>query len=158
MIPASVLTRDQKKQTEYRPISGYGTNGRIRVNLQYDDSCRNGHNSFAITAEVITRESLRQKDIAAGGCLHEDIAAVFPEYQKYIKWHLMSSSEPMYYVANTIYWIEEGNFNNARSSAVWPEATDEDLRLEGIKDRLNNRLESLLNEFKTAMEELGFVY
>lgn len=48
--------------------------------------------------------------------------------------------------------------DHARSSAVWPEATDEDLTAPGLKERLEARLPALLAEFKTAIESLGFTY
>ncbi len=46
----------------------------------------------------------------------------------------------------------------ARSSAVWPEATDEDLTAPGLKERLEARLPALMIEFKAAVESLGLVY
>ena len=45
-----------------------------------------------------------------------------------------------------------------RSSAVWPEATDEDLLATGLEGRLQARLPRLIEEFRTAIESLGFVY
>ncbi len=46
----------------------------------------------------------------------------------------------------------------ARSSAVWPEATDEDLTAPDLKARLLARLPALMLEFKAAVEGLGFTY
>lgn len=83
-----------------RPIAGYAEGATLRVEMRFDDECNNGHNSFAITAEV--REPKR-RDISAGGCLHEDIARVFPELAHMVKWHLFDSTGPMHYVANTLY-------------------------------------------------------
>lgn len=94
------------KQTftsEMRPIEGFGPGGQMQVTIRWDDECGNGHNSFAITASVWTRESRRQGDIAAGGCLHDDIAKVFPELAHLTKWHLVSSDGPMHYIGNTLY-------------------------------------------------------
>lgn len=50
------------------------------------------------------------------------------------------------------------NLDYARYSAVWPEALDEELTAPGLKQRLKDRLPKLMDEFKTAMEHLGFVY
>jgi hypothetical protein len=47
------------------------------------------------------------------------------------------------------------NLEHARSSAVWPEATAEQLLDEGA---LLERLPALMQEFKAAVESLGFVY
>ena len=53
---------------------------------------------------------------------------------------------------------KEANLDHARSSAVWPEATDEDLLATGLEGRLQARLPRLIEEFRTAIESLGFVY
>lgn len=89
--------------SQTRPIKGYGPGGKIGVKVRFDDDCRNGHNTFSIGARVWTTESLSRNDIQAGGCLHEDIAKVFPELAPLIKWHLVSSDSPMHYIDNTLY-------------------------------------------------------
>jgi len=52
------------------------------------------------------------------------------------------------------------DFKAARSCAVWPEATDEQLSAEPeqLKAALIERLPNLMKEFKYDMESLGFVY
>jgi hypothetical protein len=82
----------------------YGAGGKITVEIRHDDQCKNGHNSFAITATVLTTESMRRRDIAAGGCMHDEIAQVFPELAHLIKWHLSITDGPMYYIENTLYF------------------------------------------------------
>ena len=115
------------------------------VTLRYDDRCSNGHNTFSITASTYKM----------CGCLHDIIADYFPEYAKYIKWYLTSSDGPMHYIANTMYWAKQGNLEYARGCAVWEDATLEDLMDE---EKLKARLPALMEEFKSAMEELGFIY
>ena len=46
----------------------------------------------------------------------------------------------------------------ARHSAVWPEATDEELTALGLKERLEARLPALLAEFRQAIESLGLTW
>jgi hypothetical protein len=48
--------------------------------------------------------------------------------------------------------------DHARSSAVWPDATDEDLTAPGLQQRLEARLPALMAEFRAAVESLGFTY
>jgi hypothetical protein len=261
----SKLTKQQYKSFGPRPIKGYGKGAAIWAHVRYDDECGNGHNSFGITGTVLVPH---QRDIAAGGCLHDEIAKAFPELAKYIKWHLCSSDGPMHYVANTRYfagdrdcnglvkgepssweygvrfdivpithrirakfwrflkersgtgdfqvvavaherepktftpnytfvgfgdkWYEcpfhdktaadkfceamntckvtflevpvafsegkERELDKARSAAIWPDATDEDLTAPGLEDRLNARLPKLLEEFRHDVEELGFTW
>jgi len=54
--------------------------------------------------------------------------------------------------------VKTRNLDHARSSAVWPDATDEDLTAPGLKERLEARLPQLLVEFRAAVESLGFTY
>lgn len=55
---------------------------------------------------------------------------------------------------------KERELDAARHSAVWPEATDEQLSAppEELKRALMDRLPALMAEFKGAMEGLGFTY
>jgi len=50
---------------------------------------------------------------------------------------------------------KEPNLEAARSCAIWPDATLEQLR---DKKALESRLPALMEEFRSDMEELGFVY
>ena len=94
----------QKWTSEARKISGYGAGGVMIVEIRYDDECKNKHNSFAITANVITDRSRKMGDIEAGGCMHEEIARVFPELASLSQWHLFDSDNgPLHYVSNTLY-------------------------------------------------------
>lgn len=225
-LPASVRTTHQVKVYGPRIYTEDGQNYEITATVRYDDECRNGHNSFAITAEIYrVGKRIGQRDWDSCGCLHDKIAKHFPELAPYIKWHLCSSDGPMHYIANTLYhasdkdcwglrkgeerqlkhggeipvweavttdangifhalptstfpWVhahekpanngsiqyvpymvvgegKEPNLEYARSSAIWPDATLEDLQ---DKDKLKARLPELLNEFKQAVESLGFTF
>jgi hypothetical protein len=188
----------------------------VKVKLRFDDECRNGHMTFAITGT----EYEKWKDGACGS-IHDTIREWFPELAPLIKWHLTSTDGPMHYIANTVYhasdrdhwglrkgekkpvrrggkgpitwrlviddtlpkeieceaepktgvaafhyepWcrIGEGKkreLEHARSSAVWPEATDEQLCAgpAALAAMLRARLPQLLAEFKSAMVDMcGF--
>lgn len=78
----------------------------LSVDMRFDDNCRNGHNTFAITGEVFDPSIKRSRyndGIVACGCVHDEIEKVFPELRDFIKWHLTSSDGPMHYVANAVY-------------------------------------------------------
>lgn len=94
----SVLTRNQKIEKIYQT-----SEGRMIVNIRYDDECGNGHNTFAITGEI---GGTRQNPDMCG-CIHDEIAEHAPELAHLIKWHLVSSDGPMHYVANTLYHASE---------------------------------------------------
>lgn len=97
----STLTKNQKlKKTRF-----YTEDGRqlkMELTIRYDDDC--GNNSFAITCWIKEKHRNRWED-AGGGCCHDEIAKVFPEYAHLIKWHLVSSDGPMHYIANTLYHV-----------------------------------------------------
>jgi hypothetical protein len=96
----SKLTKKQVKYFGPKPIAGWGKNAHIKAEVRYDDECGNGHNTFAITADIYIPG---RRDIEAGGCLHDEIAQHFPDLAPYIKWHLCSSDGPMHYIQNTIF-------------------------------------------------------
>lgn len=146
--------------SEPRPIKGYGTNGQMKVKIRFDDECDNGHNTFNITADITTAESLRRRDIAAGGCMHDEIAKVFPELAPLVRWHLVSTGGPLHYLANTLYWSRKGDMDSARSSACWPDASVNEIIAEPdvLRASLEARLPALLAEFRSAMGGVGFYW
>lgn len=110
----STLTKHQKRTYEK-----YYTEDKVKfkivVTIRYDDECHNGHNSFAITGDI-------KEDVTGtgcyrdytGGCIYEEIAKHFPGLKKYIKWHLVSSDEPIHYIANTVYHASDKDYNGLR--------------------------------------------
>lgn len=84
--------------TEWRSADFYEPGARIRAKVRHDDSCKNGHNSFGITADIV-----KGRVDLAGGCMHDEIAQAFPELAGLIRWHLTSEDEPLHYVANALY-------------------------------------------------------
>jgi hypothetical protein len=154
-MSTSILTRHQVKTLGPVPVKGWRQKrGRLEVEIRYDDKCNNGHNTFAITGTMYSSNGRA----IGGGCLHDEIVKAFPELKKYIKFHLMSSDGPLHYKANSLYWAEQSNLAAFKSSAIWPEATMDDMRDPNLKEVLAARLPGLLAEFKLAIEELGFIF
>ena len=166
-----ILNQTFKARRDYRED---GHAYAFTVTARFDDECRNGHETFAITADI--REDGREY---MGGCCHDEIAARFPELAPLIRWHLVSTDGPMHYVANTVYHADEHgpthaspgyrvewdaktiktrNLDHARSCAVWPEATDAELCAPDLKDKLLARLPALMTAFKADMIAAGFIY
>jgi hypothetical protein len=156
----SILTKRQTK-SYVRVFTEDHQQYSLNIKVRYDDECGNGHNTFAITADLIHGRRLE-----SCGCLHELVAKHCPELAPYLKWHLTSSDGPMYYIANSIfhaYNTQYGpvNYDHFRSSAVWPEISDEEIQSKTPDEMtlaLNQRLPALMDEFKTAVESLGFTY
>jgi len=86
--------------------------GWLKVEIQFDDECRNGHASFAITGDWVHELGRRHGEM--GGCIHHLIEAGFPEFAKLIKWHLSSTDGPMHYIANTVYHAGDMDYNGLR--------------------------------------------
>lgn len=166
-LPASTLTKSQRHKYGPKVFTEHGESFRITAEVRHDDQCGNGHNSFAITAEIYQKDGHGRWVDYSGGCCHDEIAKHFPELAPFIKWHLTSADGPMHYPGNVTYlagerdcWgcLKARELDAARHCAVWPDATDEDLTAPGLEQRLMDRLPALMAEFKTAMESLGFVY
>lgn len=100
----SILTKCQKRKVTLNNLKYQNHQVDLIIELRYDDDCGNGHNSFSITGSLYETGKRSDKYCITCGCIHDIIKELAPEYTKYIKWHLMSSDEPLHYVANTIYW------------------------------------------------------
>lgn len=122
-VRGRLVHRGQKWVSEPRKVRGYGTNGVMHVHIRFDDDCSNGHQTFSMTVVVYTNESRRRNDIAAGGCMHDEIESVFPELAPLIRWHLVSTDSPMHYVANTIYHASDRDSRGYRKGEAcdWEE-------------------------------------
>lgn len=94
-----------------------GRRYRLTVNLRFDDECRNGHSTFAITGDIHAYDAPRWR-WESGGCLHDDIAQRFPALAHLIPWHLVSTDGPMHYVANTVYLAGDRDCNGLRAGEV----------------------------------------
>ena len=92
----TTIIKDQKQHFTKR-VDIDGTPCEMTVRVRFDDECGNGHNTFAITADI------RGRHIDMGGCLHDEIREHFPELAHLIRWHLVSTDGPMHYIANTTY-------------------------------------------------------
>lgn len=80
-----------------------GKTYRIVATVSHDDQCRNGHNTFSMTASIWEKRTRCGSWLqTAGGCHHDEIVKHFPELAPYVKWHLCSTDGPMHYLANTM--------------------------------------------------------
>lgn len=98
MLPESKLAKSQKKT-----ITKIKGNEKLIIELRHDDECGNGHNTFAITADLYEKTKHGTWGWRAGGCLHDEIAQWAPAIAPFIKWHLCSTDGPMHYIANSMY-------------------------------------------------------
>jgi len=90
---------NQKWISERRALPRDPDGLRVQAEIRFDDNCKNGHKSFAITGETTTPRGR----VESCGCIHDDIAKAFPELVPLIQWHLMNETGPMHYAANVCY-------------------------------------------------------
>ena len=152
----SVITYDQKKKfrAEYTDDNGHACV--LVATVRYNDECRNGHNSFAITGSLYDRSGYISGEsstvntdgkklwLGSCGCLHEDIARRIPELAPFIKWHLVSSDAPMHYIANTMYHAkaipkEQGEYFAYYTEPVTGKKTLLEIVNEDMKAKLDAR-------------------
>lgn len=80
-----------------------GQQYKITAEVRFDDECKNGHKTFAITGGILMKAKNGAWVFDSCGMLHEDIAKHFPDLVPFFKWHLCSTDGPMHYLANTLY-------------------------------------------------------
>lgn len=191
----TVLTKKQVKNFGPKLLSPREV---IVAKARYDDGCGNGHNTFAITADIYSRDRIPGETTIlfngktywnyAGGCCHYEVSQAFPELAPLIKFHLWNSDQPMHYIANALYWAghkgwRDGkkdsppNLEFLKSTVGWgllPGETDEklsdylysdargftwnDQKSKDLESLLIDRSEGIMEEFKKAVESIGFVY
>ena len=104
---------------------------------------------FSITGE--TWELGKPKtDRYSFSCGALRIGDYVPELAHLDKYHLVSTKEPMHYVANSLYHAKDNNLEFARASSVWPEAQLEDFTEEKLKARLPKLMEQFHNDIVAA--------
>jgi len=152
----TVLTKNQSKVLRDIPYKEPGAKGagRLVITARYDDKCGNGYNTFSITGDIVSSNGR----VIGGGCIHDLIADKCPKLVPLLKWHLTSTNGPTHYLANSLYFAKQGNLKGFRSSAVWLDADMDDMLNDDLDQVLIDRLPVLMDQFKQAMLDLGFVY
>lgn len=121
----STLTKRQVKEYRKDYVNAQGEPETIIAHVRHDDECGNGHNSFAITADIyeayaqrgeptVKHKSGKTLWLNSCGCQHEEVAKHFPELAPFIRWHLSSTDGPMHYAANALYWAGHKGYRDGK--------------------------------------------
>ena len=144
----SILTKNQVKS--YR--CDLSKSERLVVEVRWDDSCGNGHNSLGVTGTVYDSRRRGSDKYDRGGCLHDDILSAVrrglipQEVGDLIPFHLCSSDGPMHYLSNVRYHAsDKGYFGKRKGEPCgW-----DDFAVIGnspVKHRLDSRLKKCIEK------------
>ena len=83
------------------------------IKIKLNDECKNGHQDFSITANIFKHgEPKTERNSLGGGCCHDAILKIAPEFKQFVNLHLCDKDGiPMYASANGYYHITVG-FDN----------------------------------------------
>lgn len=96
----------------------------ICVHIRLSDDCNNGHADFSMTGEIYSQIKTDSRMIC-GGCCHEEILKIFPEFKIFADLHLSDSQgTPMYAVENGYYFFKREEYAKVQSHL---RLTDEEL-------------------------------
>lgn len=146
---------NQRWISEERRAPGYDKGCTIQVEIRFDDECRNGRESFAITGEVRDPRVRRDSGIVACGCLHDAIAQAFPELAPLIRWHLTSTDGPMHYEANTVYLAGDRDHWGLRKGEPHPGERHQEVRVRfgtsPISHKVGRRLAAFMRDLPATL-------
>lgn len=90
-------------------------NTKYEIEIRLDDECKNGHDDFAMTADIKEKRRNGRWVYVGGGCCHEEILKCCPNLAIFEKLHLRNYiGQPMFAIENGLYWIKNGNKENVK--------------------------------------------
>ena len=171
----STLTKSQTRELGPREYTKDGQKYRITATVRMDDCCGNGHNSFAITADIDRKSKGNGHWYqSGGGCCHDVVRRALPELAHLIRWHMCSTDGPLHYLENAHFWAghrghcdgkpnSPPNAAHLRSTIVFGAVPEWDVRKrpedmddEELDSWLRHRLDTLVSAFKADVEAFGF--
>lgn len=129
----------------------------MTVKIRLNDECGNGHQDFAITADVYEKGKPKiDKYFIMGGCCHEEILKVRPDLKIFVDLHLCDYlGIPMHPTANGFYFLREGFNNTPADSPKFRAEYGEYYRITGnqfdVLKTSKNEIQYYLNLVKLAI-------
>lgn len=110
-------TTTQKRSNDLRhTINTTDKDGNtMHIHIRLNDECKNGHQDFAITAEIWEKGKPKIDNYhIMSGCCHDEILAVRTDLKTFVDLHLCDyKGIPMHAIANGFYHLREG-FNEVK--------------------------------------------
>lgn len=110
------LTQQETTKDLRHSILAHDAKGNpIYIKIRLNDECKNGHQDFAITADIYEKGKPKtDRYFISGGCCHEEIVKAAPDLEIFVRLHLCDwEGIPMYAVENGYYHLTNG-FNQTK--------------------------------------------
>jgi len=128
------------------------------ISIRLNDECHNGHQDFAITADIYEKgKPHTDRYCFMGGCCHDEIIAAKPELKIFVNLHLCDyAGIPMYAVENGFYHLRNG-FNNTKPEE--PKFVEEFCSYYRVTEKQFNVLQQSENKLQYALnlQNLGIL-
>ncbi|MDH6354709.1 hypothetical protein M2132_001038 [Dysgonomonas sp. PH5-45] len=150
-------TKKQSNDLRFSTVKIVGSK-KIVVKIRLNDECKNGHQDFAITADIYEKKGNGQYYHSCGGCCHDEILKYFPKFKIFVDLHLSDySGAPMYATENGYYWFTQ----DRKTALEYLRITDEEYdNIQGyIAQKNNGLIETQFNKvyFGEALQHFGIV-
>lgn len=128
------------------------------ITIRLNDECKNGHQDFAITANLYEYDAARDRWInTGGGCCHAEILRIAPEFEKFVKLHLCDYlGRPMYAVENGFYHLKNGFNQTAIDAPEFAEKFCEYYRITAKQFKILKRSETAL-QYSIKLQALNIL-
>lgn len=130
--------------------------GRLDITVRLNDECENGHQDFAITADIYEKTERGLRNVG-GGCCHDEILAVAPELAPFVRLHLSDYlGRPMYASANGFYHLKNGFNATKADDTAFPTEFCEYYRITPKQFKALAKCETEL-QYKIALQSLDII-
>lgn len=128
------------------------------ITIRLDDECNNGHQDFAITANIYAAgKPYTDRNLIAGGCCHDEIIAARPDLKMFVDLHLSDcEGVPMYAVENGFYHLRNGFNNTPATSDTFRAEFCEYYRITPEQFDVLNQCETQI-QYALKIQELGIL-
>jgi len=143
-------------KTQKLGVTYCGEKADILVKIRLNDECKNGHQDFAITADIYKAGFRSDRTHILCGCCHAEIIKYFPKFKIFVNLHLCDAKgAPMYAVENGFFHLKEG-FNSKSTGEEFEKEFCNYYRMTPAQFEIIKDSENSL-EYAILLKELGII-